>query len=264
MSRLTIIFMILLGCLNASAQTLVVDKTNKLRNDKLIICGLDNKFDTEAVNDLLRQDLRIVSVSYTAQGWTIAMAKGTGFKKQDYQVSSEYPKDWISERLQQGMRISSLSYGNGNYCVVLSSGLPFGEQNILGLKDWNNVETVLKEKNEENIFITSCTYCNNKWLFVLTPDSYYSKQIYIKIKNGSGSEADLEKIRQYRNKGYIISSLASGNGETICVMSELNNNAKNQTEDIYLIPPTNFRNELRDFWDQGYHIVGIFNGVLPK
>lgn len=251
--------LLLMACVCASAQTLAVDKTDRLSDDKLVICGRGKPFDLAAVEKLMSEGLQVVSVGHTDSGWVIAMAKGTGYTDQQLNGSPAYPKEWIERQLMDGYRITSLAHGAGNWWVVMSKDSPYGMQHIIGTV-WDNAVPKIEEYMDRGEFITACTFGVGKWTVVMSPCSIYTRQVFFKKRDREDLNAE---IKRYWNQGYTITSLGLGAGEVLCVMSSFKPGSPYAVEDRALIKSSNFRQELRDFWDQGYHVVSVCNGIFP-
>lgn len=249
---------LILAATNLHGQTLAVDKTDVFSDDRLILCGEGKPLDVEAVQGYIRKGLAVVSLGYTESGWTIAMAKGTGYTDQVLHSAATYPRQWIEQSITKGYRITTIAYGNGYWWVVMSKGSPYGMQHIIGTT-WSTATEKIRQFMNNGEFITACTYSNGRWTVVMSPCSIYTKQVFFTCRNMDQLQSETKK---YFRQGYTITNLSVGSGEVLCVMSAIKEDTRWAPEDRALITPRNFRIELREFWDQGYHIVNVCNGSL--
>lgn len=249
----------------AQSQVLAVDKTDVLKHDKLLVCGIGNLIDTVAINSYWRQGYDINSLGYTASGWVVAMAQGTDYQDQRLYTSVKWPQEWTEMCLAEGYYITALGNDNGQWVVVCTKGVPYSRQ-VIADGTWNASENVgirnwIKDHWRDGYAITSLCYNpeSGRWTFIMSKTRAFGAQSYLFADNWQTME---EKIKEYWAQGYNITDLSMGPGQILCIMSQKHGDIQYNSGDRALINTPNFRGLLRDYWDQGYHVTRVCNGVL--
>lgn len=243
---------------------LAVDKTDLLKHDKLIVCGVGNELDLEAVKSLWVQDYFINSLGHTASGWVVAMSQGGDYEDQKLKFAYTWPREWVENNITEGYYISGLGNDNGNWAVVCTKGLPYESQRILEAQ-WNNdsgskFQNTVRALWDQHFAITSICYNpeTGKWTLVFSKTREYGRQVHILEESWSAME---QQIRGFWKKGYSITDIGMAPGKILCIMSEKRGEDQYNSVDRAIINTSNFRTQLRDYWDQGYHVTRVCNGV---
>lgn len=109
-------------------------------------------------------------------------------------------------------------------------------------------ETVKKYWNEDR-YITSVAWTSRGWFYAMNKGVKWTDQSY---KIASNWPDDF--VQEYKQKGYMITSLASSDSNFLVVVSK---NTDITDQQICSAPWSNLRDWIKQWWDKNYRITAI-------
>lgn len=111
-----------------------------------------------------------------------------------------------------------------------------------------DAETVKKYWNEDR-YITSVAWTSRGWFYAMNKGVKWTDQSY---KISSGWPDDF--VHEYKEKGYMITSLASSDSNFLVVVSK---NTGITDQQICSAPWSSLKDWIKQWWDKSYHITSI-------
>lgn len=111
-----------------------------------------------------------------------------------------------------------------------------------------DAETVKKYWNEDK-YITSAAWTSRGWFYAMNKGVKWTNQSY---KIASNWPDDF--VQEYKQKGYMITSLAASDSNFLVVVSQ---NTDITDQQICGAPWSNLKDWIKQWWDKGYKITGI-------
>ena len=153
---------------------------------------------------------RIVSATYSANGWLVTMAQNTNYRYQSYSFTSEWPKEWIKQKKNEGYYITSCSFGASKWLVIVSETKSFTQQNW-SRDTFENLSKWIKTRWDENYYITDVAFNGTYWTVVMSKTEKYNFQGYMWAANTKELK---EKIQtNIWDKNYNIQVMKYGGGK---------------------------------------------------
>ena len=216
--------------------------------------GKGNELQTAKIKEKYDQDYYITSVSYTANGWFVAMSKNPGFTGQSYYYTENWPTDWINEKEKNGYYITSIAHGNGKWMIVVSKGTGYTDQ-IWTWDTWANVIPYIDKYWELKYRITQAEYMNGKWLIIMHKNTQYAYQNW---STRTTYETAKERISQYWNDGKRLQLLEYGDGTYLIVVSTLKSGKV--LAQSYSTNSSGTKDYISEKWNEGKNISYIGGG----
>lgn len=109
-------------------------------------------------------------------------------------------------------------------------------------------ETVKKYWNEDR-YITSAAWTSHGWFYAMNKGVKWTDQSYMISSNWPD-----DFVHEYKQKGYMITSLASSDSNFLVVVSK---NTGITDQQICAAPWSNLKDWIKQWWDKGYRITSI-------
>ncbi len=159
---------------NAQEKTIIITESSLPYTEQQWIWG--GNFPSDNIKTCWDKGKRIHAAAYTAKGWFLSMAKGTGYTMQTYYNNSASPWEWVADNWNKNYRITDLAYGDGKWLVVMSTNSGIGMQCYKCDKSWNALYSWITERRKEGYMITSLTHTGSEWVAVVSKGSQYASQ----------------------------------------------------------------------------------------
>ncbi|MBR1808177.1 MAG: hypothetical protein IJ776_02165 [Paludibacteraceae bacterium] len=185
-------------------------------NGQVIRAG--KTFPREKIEEKWNEGYRITSVLYDGTDWVVVMSDGdTGIGAQTWftrgnweNFKSEIQKAWNEDYL-----LTNVSYGDVTYCGIMSKGMNWSQS-------WKLVGGSLTQRDLDNIYsdsgiIVCLMNCAQGFFYVKSSYTPYRHQVFYK---SSSWDPINNKMHEYWDKGYIITSFCFYKGEWILLMSK--------------------------------------------
>lgn len=120
----------------------------------------------------------------------------------------------IRKELAAGWRITTIAEGHERWIVLYAKGIDLEDQQILSGPDFPREK--IKDLWKQDFYITACVYSGDSWNVVMSHSKRFTNQSY---KTGAAFDADY--IKKKWGEGYIATTIESGGGLVVHVMSQV-------------------------------------------
>lgn len=133
--------------------------------------------------------------------------------------------------------------------ILIATKTKFATQTWFYCGHGNALDTQkIKEKYNENYYITSVSYTDKGWFVALSKNCGFTSQSY-----NYTTEWPSDWLSERRSKGYYITSIAAGNGKWMIVVSK-----GIYTNQVWEYDKwDNLNKFLQEYWKKGYEITDI-------
>ncbi len=251
----TVAFLMTVVCsIYSQDKQIVIMTANDYGQQTWFYNGKGNELQTAKIKENYDQDYYITSVSYTANGWFVAMSKNPGFTGQSYKYTSDWPTDWICEKEKDGYYITSIAHGNGKWMFVVSKGTGYTDQ-TWKWDTWKNIKPYIDKNWDLGYRITQAEYMNGKWLIFMHKNTQYAYQNW---STRSTYETAKERISQYWKDGKRLQLLEYGDGCYLIIASTLKSGKV--LAQSYSTNSSGTSDYISEKWNEGKKIAYIGGG----
>ena len=201
---------------------------------------------------------RIVSASYTSEGWLVIMARNTGYDRQSFSLTDEWPEEWISNKSKEGYAVTSLSRSEKEWLVVMSHGSGISGQAVWR-NSWANLAPWITEQKGRGYFITDLAYDGEAWTVVMSQTAKYLSQGY--FWEPSTSELLSRVQSSVWGRGFNLHQVVYGEGNYVVVFGNYSN-GDDRFQNLQ-VNPDDPKEYIRQQWDRGI-CISYVGGGLPK
>ena len=201
---------------------------------------------------------RIVSASYTSEGWLVIMAMNTGYQQQSFSLTDVWPEEWIESKSKAGYAITSLSRSNKEWLIVMSQGSGIKGQSIWR-NSWANLAPWITEQKGKGYFITDLAYDGKEWTVVMSQTPKYLSQGYFWEK--STSELLTRIQSSVWGRGFNLHQVVYGEENYVVVFGNFSN-GDGRFQNLQ-VNPDDPKEYIREQWGKGISIAYV-GGGLPK
>ena len=192
----------------------------------------------------------VSGVGDDAEGlWRVVMSKGTGYTRQTWKTSYEWPREWIKEKWDDTYHITDLMNGNGVWMVTMAKGSGMGLQSWKTSADWP--KDWIREKWDNSQYINSIGYGEGKWAIVMSKGTSTTRQTW-----KTSAEWPREWIKEKWAEDYYITESTYGGGVWAVVMSK----GSSMTRQSWKLFDTFPEDWVETKWGEGYDITNIAFG----
>lgn len=214
--------------------------------------GEGKPLDEPTIKKYWNEDKYITSAAYTSHGWFFAMSKGVKWRNQSYKYSSSWPDAYVQAQKEKGYMITTLASSNSNWFVVTSTNTGITDQQICAAP-WSTLKEWIRQWWSKDYYITGIACNNNLWTVVMSKVSGYTDQSYMWA---SSADDIATKIKNYWDKGYIVTACEYGGGEFFCIMSKTSTSSS-AGQSRFIKSSENPTNFIKEAWDNEWSITYI-------
>lgn len=162
------------------------------------------------ISEYWDQGYRITDVAYGDGLWAVVMTEDTGYGRQAWMYSADFPAEFIREKWDEGLDLTTLTYGDGWWMVVMTGGL-----------DW--VQTFRRGTFEEIVdhidkypdyMISEVAYGEGVWAAVMSLGENDNAQYW-----HLSSEWPVDAVSGHWDLGYSITDVTYGESQWLVVMT---------------------------------------------
>lgn len=204
---------------------------------------------------------RIHAAAYTAKGWLIFVAKGTGYTAQTYKTSTSWPSDWIKKNWNEDYYITDIAYGDGKWLVVMSKSPDFSNQSYCG-KSWDELQPWLKEKKSNGYHITSMAHNGSYWYIVASKTKKISSQGYFWASNLTELKSGIKK--NVWDENYRIHQMQYGGGSYLVTYGKYTSDNGRSQNYWAECPASDAKKYITERWNDGQDIAYVGGGLFSS
>ena len=139
--------------------------------------GLGGSLDESDITNSWNQGKRVVSAAYTSEGWLILVAKNSGYSRQTFTISEQWPAEWIEAKTKENYAVTSMARSESQWLVVMSQGSGITRQ-TMWQSSWSQLAPWITEQKGNGYFITDLAYDGKLWTVVMSQGTPYTSQGY--------------------------------------------------------------------------------------
>ena len=254
--RLSILYFFLFLSMHlvAERQAIIVTESDLPYSSQTCFSRSDNSEIRSEIKKNWDEGRKITSVAYTQNSWFVVMSEGSGINSQSFNISAEWPSDWIKQNWDKNFYITALAYSGSAWFVVMSQDHRFSAQSyncisVNDLKSWIN------SMWDTSYRITSTAYwVNNKWMVVMSKVNHIGAQSYHTFSEDICKKVQNKSWDNSRN----IQILNYGGGLYFLVTCEYREN--NERDQQYTIRPTNLSQFINESFENDRQFVAFVGG----
>lgn len=221
--------------------------------------GVGNDLDATDITKGWNEGRRIVTAAYTSEGWLVIMAKNTGYSRQSFILSEEWPEQWIADKTRENFAITALSRSGREWLVVMSQGSGITRQTVWR-NSWQELAPWITEQKGNGYFITDLAYDGEAWTVVMSQNSKFASQGY--FWSDTTDDASMRVQHDVWGRGFNLHQVEYGEGKYMVVFG--NYRVGDDRFQNLQVNPVDPRGYIREQWDSKKICVAYVGGGIPE
>ncbi len=235
----------------------VLSQGTGIGRQSLIPFDYGSQFEPDLLRATWDNDEHIIAAGFTFHGLQIATARHESWGNQKYNISQEYPAEFMADMNRKGYTITELASDGLNWLAIATEVYPARPQLFFSFNDPASdddrarLELQIKELADAGYFITDAVCAGDVWSIVTT----YNPDIVEQIYSFPVAAQDIsDYFMKNQTSGFRVSAADYGPGHYFCVMTKTKSRPKAQA----ILPGVENPNQVMDqYWGMKFSITHI-------